>query len=199
MFSNLLTVERPRLSPGRVVQRRTVPIALPLVVLDVYEVSGEVRIGLFVANNPINQVDPLGLWQFTIGGGWLGGLLITFGNNGGSNWHNGQWNTGVYGGEGGGLYWDFNASDSGCHNKGIDPGWKAKGGLGDVLNAEYNAEGDLYEISGSVSHSYEGTGMDVNYGFTLNGEGLSSEGPSLTPTSGWGAGEFVGIGGTIYW
>ena len=160
---------------------------------------GGINLYAYVANNPINRIDPLGLWQFTIGGGWLGGLLITFGNNGGSNWHNGQWNTGVYGGEGAGLYWDYNDADSGCHNKGIDPGWKAKGGLGDTLNAEYEAEGDLNEINGSVSHSYEGTGMDINYGATLNGEGLSTEGPSLTPTSGWGAGEFFGIGGTVYW
>jgi len=152
----------------------------------------------FVANNPINYVDPLGLWQFTIGGGFGDGLLFTIGKNGGGKWYQG-WNTGLFGGEGAGLYWDYNDTDSGCHKKGIEPGWKAKGGLGDTLNAEYEAEGDLNEINASVSHSYEGTGLDVTYSATLNGEGLSTEGPSLTPTSGWGAGEFFGIGGTVYW
>jgi hypothetical protein len=42
-------------------KEKAVPILLPPVILDVYEVSGAVRIGLFVANNPVNHVDPLGL------------------------------------------------------------------------------------------------------------------------------------------
>jgi hypothetical protein len=42
--------------------------------------------------------------------------------------------------------------------------------------------------------------MDVNYGGTLDSQGnFNPEGPYLTPTSGWGAGEFFGIGGTVYW
>ncbi len=43
--------------------RLAIRIVLPPVILDVHEVSGEVRIGLFVANNPINYVDPLGLFS----------------------------------------------------------------------------------------------------------------------------------------
>jgi hypothetical protein len=38
-----------------------VPILLPPVILDVYEVTGKVRTGLFVGNNPVNRVDPHGL------------------------------------------------------------------------------------------------------------------------------------------
>lgn len=37
----------------------------------------------YVENNPVNFLDPLGLWQFTLGGGYLYGGLITFGYNGG--------------------------------------------------------------------------------------------------------------------
>jgi len=62
-------VEQPRLTPSRIAQRQSIPIVLPPVILDVHEVSGQVRIGLFVANNPINNIDPLGL-QSWMGAGY---------------------------------------------------------------------------------------------------------------------------------
>jgi hypothetical protein len=56
-------VEQPRLSPSRAGGRLAIPIVLPQVILDVHEITGEMRTGLFVGNNPINEIDPLGLWS----------------------------------------------------------------------------------------------------------------------------------------
>jgi hypothetical protein len=57
----VLAVEQPRLSPSRAGGRLAIPIVLPQVILDVHEITGEMRTGLFVRNNPINLFDPLGL------------------------------------------------------------------------------------------------------------------------------------------
>ncbi len=45
-------------------KERPVAIRIPLQVLDVYEATGQPRIGLFVANNPIDLYDLLGLTGF---------------------------------------------------------------------------------------------------------------------------------------
>jgi len=68
----------------------------------------------YVSNNPVNRRDPLGLWQFTIGGGdIIIGALVTFGNN------SGQWNFGLYSGVGEGLFGRLDLGDSGgCHKFG---------------------------------------------------------------------------------
>jgi len=66
-LSTVLAVEQPRLSPSRAGGRLVIPIVLPHVILDVHEITGEMRTGLFVANNPINYYDPLGLWGIQFG------------------------------------------------------------------------------------------------------------------------------------
>jgi RHS repeat-associated protein len=67
----------------------------------------------YVRNDPTNGFDPLGLWQFTISGGGILGGSFTFGNNGGSNWFNGQWNVGAYIGVGEGLSANLDPNDTG--------------------------------------------------------------------------------------
>jgi hypothetical protein len=65
--------------PSSRVQRQRIPIVLPPVILDVHEVTGEVRNGLFVGNNPINRVDPYGLtWALFSGEAWGQLLHDTF-------------------------------------------------------------------------------------------------------------------------
>jgi RHS repeat-associated protein len=163
--------------------------------------EGGINLYRFVSNDPLNRIDPLGLWQFTIGGGWGWGGIITFGNNGG------HWNFGAYAGAGAGAYWDYDDADSGCHEKGFHPGWKAKGeaGYGDEeanINADIDGDGDITEGTDtfSFSHSEPSTGMDETVGVTIDQSGkVETEGPSVQPTSGWGAGAAAGIGGTYYW
>ncbi len=57
----------------------------------------------YAGGNPVSDIDPYGLWQITItiGAGEAG--QVTFGNNGGSGWFNGQWNVGYYAGVGAGA------------------------------------------------------------------------------------------------
>ena len=63
----------------------------------------------YVGNDPLNQIDPLGLWQVTISGGLEIGGAVTFGYN------SGQWNVGAWGGVGVGFAVRVNPSDAGLH------------------------------------------------------------------------------------
>jgi len=146
----------------------------------------------YVGNSPTNRVDPLGLWQVTIGGGLFGGGLLTFGHNGG------QWNIGAYGGEGAGLYADVDPNDTGCHGSGLYPGWKGKGGVGLGENVEWNGSGDLSEAEGSISYSDPVSGLTATLKGSVGPEGFNIEQPTVEPSTGVGAGEVLGFGGTLY-
>lgn len=77
---------------------------------------GGINLYDYVGNNPIIRIDPLGLWQVSITVPVFTGLgaKVTFGNNGGSGWFNGQWNAGGYiGAEMGEGAIDVNLHDSG--------------------------------------------------------------------------------------
>jgi hypothetical protein len=60
----------------------------------------------YVHNNPVNLVDPYGLWQVTLGGGYGLAGRITFGKN------DGRWNVGGAFGYGIGAMADFTPEDS---------------------------------------------------------------------------------------
>ena len=66
-----------------------------------------------VGNDPLDYIDPLGLfqWTITIGDGWGG--QFTFGRNGG------QWNIGLRGGVGGPFSITYNPKDAGCQDSGF--------------------------------------------------------------------------------
>jgi uncharacterized protein RhaS with RHS repeats len=72
----------------------------------------------YVGNNPIDRIDPLGLWQFTVSGGLGWGGSLTFGNNGGSGWFNGNFNIGAQIGSttGASATFDPNNSDPNAPN-----------------------------------------------------------------------------------
>ncbi len=82
----MLAVEQPRLTPSRQSRRADGRLALPIVllpvILDVHEVTGRMRTGLFVANNPIDYVDPLGL---ALGDWWDVGATQGYLNNASAN------------------------------------------------------------------------------------------------------------------
>jgi hypothetical protein len=114
----------------------------------------------YVRNDPTNAFDPLGLWQFTISGGGILGGSFTFGNNGGSNWFNGQWNVGAYVGVGEGLSANLDPNDTGCHKVGSDKSLRGEGvfGLGENVEgqADIRSLSDTDENSADVSLNLPG-------------------------------------------
>lgn len=69
----------------------------------------------YVGGNPVNAVDPLGLWQITIYGGHVLGGYFTIGYSPSSD----QWNFGVRAGVGEGLSGSIDFSDAGCKHPGL--------------------------------------------------------------------------------
>jgi len=69
-------------------------------------IDGGVNLYAYAGLNPIAFVDPLGLWQVTIGGAYGYGGRVTFGKN------NGQWNVGGAVGYGLGAMIDYSPKDS---------------------------------------------------------------------------------------
>jgi hypothetical protein len=148
--------------------------------------AGGLNLYAYVGNNPVGRIDPQGLWQFTIGGGYFFGGIITFGNNGG------QWNAGVTVGGGEGLFFNVDPHDSGCHKKGRYWGINGEGDIGLGANVDANAhialsEGD--ENSWGFSGTIPGTPISGEYG---------SEGAKF-PMFGAGEGAAVGVGFTNYY
>jgi hypothetical protein len=69
-------------------------------------IDGGVNLYAYAGLNPIAFVDPLGLWQVTIGGAYGYGGRVTFGKN------NGQWNVGGAVGYGLGAMIDYSPGNS---------------------------------------------------------------------------------------
>jgi len=133
----------------------------------------------YVGNNPINRIDPKGLWQWTIAGSLGGGFYFTIGNNGG------QWNIGTYGGVGVGLFTSFDPRDTGCHAPGTLIGIKAEGEIGLGENVTASSE---VNINGKGSY-------DISISNPVNShQAWSLTDPSYEPTWGWGEGSFIGVG-----
>jgi RHS repeat-associated protein len=117
----------------------------------------------FVANDPINSADILGLWQATCtAGDGLGGKL-TVGKN------SGQWNGGAYGGPTAGFSLNLDLKDSGTHTPGWSPGAQADVNLGK-------------NFSGSASVDGDGSSVDLSHPFgksPLSGS-MGSDGPGAS-------------------
>jgi hypothetical protein len=155
---------------------------------------GGINLYRYVANNPIDRIDPLGLWQITIEGGVFWGGQITFGNNGGSGIFNGQWNLGVHAGFGEGLAFSLDPKNSGCHSKGFsDTGLRldgtVKGGpLGIALSGDVTKDGGKMDV-----------GLDTGTAhMTIP---LLNDGVPVTtpiPVIGFGEGATLSLGSTYY-
>ena len=107
----------------------------PSLVYRVFVSNGEVRTGLFVANNPINEIDPLGLWwwdgdyiQWGVGGllGFHGGDVASEAWSGfGEGWSKGgqgvinDFSGGLFDNQSGALYNYFDQLDEGAFGSGI--------------------------------------------------------------------------------
>ncbi len=149
--------------------------------------AGGFNLYRYVSDNPVNRVDPLGMWQLTLSGGAGWGARITIGNNGGSGFFNGQWNFGFYGGGGEGLALDIDIYNRGCHQQGLNWGVEGNGeiGFGPEVEAEAHVGTDpWWNINGNIP------GTPV-------GGSIGTEGVTV-PTIGFGESVVVGVGGTAY-
>ena len=123
--------------------------------------QGGINLYGYVGNNPINGIDPLGLWQVTVyGGATLGGYL-SFGYSPST----GQRNFSVRIGGGVGVSASYDPSDGGCKKGGFIP-LSMAGSAGNLL-AGIGAEGTAgpdavyYSVSGRLGLSTKTWGGSV--------------------------------------
>ncbi len=143
--------------------------------------AGGPHVYSYVGQDPMNAVDPEGLWQVVLQGGYGGvGGRVTVGYNGG------QWSTGKYLGYGVGLSLGIDLSDGGCKVPGIYSGGVVSGevGFGPHINVTSQVGSDK---GWNASAQIPGTPMGVGFG-------TGGAGPSL----GFGVSGFSGFGWTIY-
>lgn len=180
--------------------------------------QGGINLYGFVLNDPVNLVDPDGLWQLTIGGGWGLAGYVTFGNN------NGHWNLGGGLGLGAGFAgnWDPANSDpntplaSGNSNNGdaASLGLKAHGAFGltgaaqATMGLSVMAKADNRNAAGSTTLSGGASIFGLGGGGSITGEanwdncdkkltGLIS--PKLDGSIGVGGFAFAGLSGGYTW
>ena len=130
--------------------------------------DGGINLYGYVANNPVNAIDPLGLWQFTISGEFILGGSITFGNNGG------QTNIGFTAGFGVGFSGNFNPDDNpGSFANGlsakIDVGFEGSYGVPEAPEGEYNGEYST-EVDNYYHKAVLGGGLSKYYLGGVSGE-----------------------------
>jgi len=145
--------------------------------------DGGINLYGYVGNNPVNAIDPDGLWQFTIGGGAGIGGIVTFGYN------QGHFNFGGFVGFGEGLFGELDLSDKPC-NVGFDSGVKAHVDLGGKILGGKRALG----LSGDAF--YGKNGPEPSLGFNYGGERVGFGPAPGAMTLGGGGGAFAGWGAT---
>lgn len=146
----------------------------------------------YVSNDPLNNVDPNGLWQLTLSGGRFLGGTLTFGKN------SGQWNIGAWVGVGTGFSGRFNIFDTGLTNPGYDGGWKGQANwrLESVGGGGFGNQHSFLTGTDVVNVSYT-TSPGLN--ILLNAEVLpdySIGKVTVFPTAGVGTSAFLGLGGS---
>ena len=127
----------------------------------------------YCGNNPVNLMDPSGLWQFTVFGGDGWGVLFTIGHN------SGQWNFGLFGGVGGGLVASLDLADSGTQPAGTSINAQGTVGWGNGFfgaRSSYNVgpAGNRLDLTGRVGPFTGGIRKNVDTGETkLLGPGVT--------------------------
>ena len=167
----------------------------------------------YVGNNPINKIDPLGLWEVDIKFGFGPAGTVTFGHN------NGQTNVGFGMGVGYGGSFGFTPADSDPNRPaGSDPcysgpsfryGVEASGGVGvdDVgvdggfgTGSKWSSEGSgMYVTAGASGSALGGTmgGSGTGESFGNNNSGNTSTNFSASGNGGvsFGGGAFITVNG----
>ena len=130
--------------------------------------GGDLNLYRYSKNNTLLSIDPRGLWQFVVWGGWGPGGLVTFGYN------RGQWNIGGYLGAAAGAGASLNPLDSALTQEGSHRGSMTtiafpEGG-GDLQNDydtrehHWSVSGDIPSTDGWVSGSYGSDGPQIGIG-----------------------------------
>lgn len=141
----------------------------------------------YVLNDPLNAVDPNGLWQLTIAGGYYVGGAVTFGYN------SGQWNVGGWLGGGSGISARLNIFDTGPAAPGFDVSARGQatanyGAIGGGLGMEYS-------LSTGSSTATVSLGIGQGYNVTTTYSDKDNK-DSFTafPTFGIGNSAYLGLG-----
>jgi RHS repeat-associated protein len=135
-------------------------------------IDGGVNLYAYASLNPLAFVDPLGLWQVTIGGAYGYGGRVTFGKN------NGQWNVGGAVGYGLGAMIDYSpgnsspsfASQGRASNIGIEVSGGAK-----FLNVVDVSGGLRVQVEADAASNVEGRGGLIG-SLTLPGTTINANG-----------------------
>jgi hypothetical protein len=142
----------------------------------------------YVGNDPLNNVDPLGLWQVVVSGGYLGfGGSFTFGYN------SGQWNVGAWIGVGTGISARINPYDSGASTPG--PNVSAKGQANYSVGTFGGGGFGLQASSTTGTQTYNGS-FSTGLGTNVSGSISSTGDVHFAPTLWIGSSAFLGVGGT---
>jgi RHS repeat-associated protein len=145
--------------------------------------AGDGNLYRYVANNPVANIDPNGLWQVTVTAAFGGGGRFTVGRN------SGQWNVGARAGAGAGLSLTLDVTDSGCQESGLrgETGWETQIGNGLLqTGVEFEVtDRELPSLSGEIGVPWTPAYLSV---------GTSGGDAGLT----WGAASFMGGGVTRF-
>jgi len=151
--------------------------------------AGDLNVLTYVGNNPINLVDPLGLWQVELGAAWGYGGKVRFGHDPKS----GKWNFGVSAGIGAGASISLDPDESSPFEnpgKDIEVGLEALGqARSGALSAGLTYDA-LVKGGGKCGNEY-----DVSVG--LKGElspGIEKACPEL---GAWGLEGRIGVKGQV--
>jgi len=156
--------------------------------------AGGLNLYAYVGDNPVNGIDPLGLWQVTFGGGDGAGFYVTFGYNGG------QFNLGGIVGLGSGAFLSVNPRDSGSQDQGDRWGVYGRGSLGGagyvgVPASVYLPLDGSNSVSGQIALSFRGTPIGQQGSVNIIG---AKFGPDNNPASVIPGAQFtIGQGGVV--
>jgi len=172
--------------------------------------NGGINLCGYVANNPVNAVDPLGLWQFSVGGGLGYAAQLSVGHNGG------RWNASLGLGVGIGLKAELdphdNPKDLECDGLGVNIGIQAmadfnlagmvSGGLGAKLETSADMGGNHQTgLSGTAEIGIGLPRSDLSVGIggtgTINIQGNTKTGNLDSFTDYQTSGKY-GLGGNIF-
>jgi RHS repeat-associated protein len=147
--------------------------------------AGGINLYGYVGNDPTNRLDPLGLFQITIGGGYGWGALNTFGYN------SGHVNFGGFVGLAEGFFGEVDTEDSTCSGSGFNAGVRVHAEAG----AKFLKGRKQIGCSGDSGGAFmESGGPDPSLNINWGGRPFNFGPTGGTGTFGGGLGAVIGLG-----